>query len=168
MSSVYIGLGSNLEQPQQQLSSAIVEIGRLPATSVLQHSPFYRSTAIGPGEQPDYVNAVAHLHTDLDAMALLQQLQTIERAHGRQRMLRWGPRTLDLDILLFDDMVLETETLQLPHPRIAERNFVIAPLYHLCPELALPDGTTLASLFATMNQSGLQRLDCHHADSAAG
>lgn len=168
MSSVYIGLGSNLEGPQQQLSSAIAEIGQLPATTVLQHSPFYRSTAIGPGEQPDYINAVAYLHTDLDAMALLQQLQAIEQAHGRQRLLRWGARTLDLDILLFDDMVLETEALHLPHPRIAERNFVIAPLYDLCPGLALPDGTTLGSLLATMSQAGLQRLDSLHAGTTAG
>ena len=168
MSSVYIGLGSNLEQPQQQLSRAIAEIGQLPDTRVLQHSPFYRSSAIGPGEQPDYINAVAHLHTDLDAMGMLQQLQAIELAHGRQRTLRWGPRTLDLDILLFDDLIVATETLQIPHPRITERNFVIAPLYDLCPGLALPDGTTLVSVFATMSQAGLQRLDYQHTDTTAG
>ncbi len=158
MTITYIGLGSNLNQPARQLSSALDALNRLPATRLRQCSPFYRSTAIGPGEQPDYINAVAQLDTDLESTALLQQLQAIEQAHGRQRLLRWGPRTLDLDILLYADLIVETPTLQLPHPRIAERNFVIAPLYDICPALILPDGTPLRSLLDRVNQAGLQRL----------
>ena len=159
MTITYIGLGSNLDQPGRQLASALEALDRLPATKLRQSSPFYRSTAIGPGEQPDYINAVAQLDTDLESTALLQQLQAIEHAHGRQRLQRWGPRTLDLDILLFDALIVETPRLQLPHPRIAERNFVIVPLYDLCPELILPCGTPLRSLLAGVNQAGLQQLD---------
>jgi 2-amino-4-hydroxy-6-hydroxymethyldihydropteridine diphosphokinase len=159
MTITYIGLGSNLKQPARQLSCALDALDRLPATRLRQSSPFYRSTAIGPGEQPDYINAVAQLDTDLESTALLQQLQAIEQAHGRQRLLRWGPRTLDLDILLYADLIMETPALQLPHPRIAERNFVIAPLYDICPELVLPGGTSLRSLLDSVNQDGLRRLD---------
>lgn len=157
--SVYIGLGSNLESPVEQLQQAIDRIAAIPQTRLVAVSSFYGSTAVGPGEQPDYVNAAARLETRLDPHALLDQLQAIEQSQGRVRgPEQWVPRTLDLDLLLFDDELIETERLSVPHPRMTERNFVLQPLLDLNSELCMPDGRTIENLLQQLPANGLWRL----------
>jgi 2-amino-4-hydroxy-6-hydroxymethyldihydropteridine diphosphokinase len=156
----YIGLGSNLEEPRAQLERALDALTRLQQSELLEHSAFYRSAPMGPADQPDYVNAVAALHTALAPLELLDALQAIERAQGRQRgPQRWGPRTLDLDILLYGGRTIDSPRLTIPHPGLAERNFVLVPLFEIAPELVLPDGRTLAALVAACPGDGLVRLD---------
>lgn len=155
MKTSYIGLGSNLEHPTEQLTRALHSLQRLPASELRACSGFYRSRAVGPGNQPDYLNAVVQLDTLLQPTQLLEHLQSIEQRQGRQRQERWGPRTLDLDILLFDQLTLNTPKLQLPHPRMHLRSFVLAPLHDICPRLRLPNGTPLSELLATVDTSDL-------------
>ncbi|WP_439136178.1 2-amino-4-hydroxy-6-hydroxymethyldihydropteridine diphosphokinase [Pseudomaricurvus sp.] len=154
----YIGLGSNLENPYQQVKRALQELGQIPQTCVVAASPWYQSLAVGPGEQPDFVNGVAQLTTELDAHALLDQLQAIENAHERVREVRWGPRTLDLDLLLFGAEIIDTERLQVPHPYLTQRNFVLYPLADIAPQLTLPGGDTLESLVANCPSDGLHQI----------
>jgi len=154
----YIGLGSNLGDPPQQLDRAFEELSRLPQSSRLRTSPRYRSLAVGPGSQPDYLNAVAEIRTGLGAGELLGHLHRIEAAAGRERGERWGPRTLDLDLLLYGNVVLDSAELQLPHQMISERNFVVFPLFDLAPALVLPDGTTVAGLRHRLGRRGIERL----------
>ncbi len=156
MIEAYIGLGSNLEEPLQQLRQALLAIAELPSSHLVHVSSAYRSAAVGPGEQPDYLNAAVQLRTSLDPDALLQKLQRIELAQGRVRTVRWGPRTLDLDILLYGDLRLTTPTLTIPHPGLARRNFVLYPLLEICgPNLVLPDGADLGTLIARCPQGDL-------------
>lgn len=143
---VYVGLGSNLEDPIQQVSTALVELGQMPKTSLLQHSQLYRSDPVGPPGQPDYINAVAKLETDLEALELLDELQAIENLHDRRRVQHWGPRTLDLDLLLYANQVISNERLTVPHPFMSEREFVLYPLAEITTDLILPDGTPLQAL----------------------
>lgn len=154
----WIALGSNLEHPQQQVESAVSSIEQLPTTNVIAQSSWYRSRAIGPGEQPDYINGVLEVHTRLTAIDLLDALQAIENAHGRVRTQRWGARTLDLDILLYGEKTMTSDRLQVPHPRLAERNFVLYPLAEIAPQLVLPDGSQVAALAARLNWDGLEKL----------
>lgn len=126
----------------------------------MARSQLYRSTAVGPGKQPDYVNAVAQLETSLTPHQLLKNLQNIESAQGRSRgSVRWMPRTLDLDLLLFGNMVINTETLTVPHPRLQDRNFVLFPLHDLAPKLRFPDGTTLITLITQCPVAAIGILD---------
>ena len=136
----YIGLGSNLDNPLGQVQQAVEEIAQLPETRLLASSRWYRSDAIGPAGQPDYINGAVQIETALTPETLLQQLQNIENAHGRKRTVRWGARTLDLDILLFGDREIDTKTLTIPHRELAHRNFVLYPLADLNPALTLPNG----------------------------
>ncbi len=149
MHTSYIGLGSNLLQPAAQLTRALQSLARLARCKLRAWSSFYRSHAVGPGTQPDYINAAARLDTDLEPAQLLAQLQDIERDQGRLRLQHWGPRTLDLDLLLFDRLTLDTPLLQVPHPRMHQRAFVLVPLAEICPRLALPGGITVTDLLAT-------------------
>ncbi len=151
----YIGLGSNLKQPTRQLTSALQSLAQLPQCRLRAWSCFYRSHAVGPGIQPDYINAAAQLDTDLEPSQLLGQLHAIEQRQGRQRLERWGPRTLDLDLLLFDQLILDTPRLTLPHPRLQLRAFVLLPLDEICPRLELPNGSTVAGLLAGIDTSGV-------------
>lgn len=146
----YIGLGSNLDAPRAQVSRALRTLGDLPRTKCTAHSSLYTSPPMGPPDQPPYVNAVARLATTLSAPALLEELLGVERAHGRVRDgTRWGPRTLDLDILLYGDLRLDTPTLRIPHPGIPERPFVLYPLAEIAsPELEIPGLGRLADLLA--------------------
>jgi 2-amino-4-hydroxy-6-hydroxymethyldihydropteridine diphosphokinase len=147
MSTAYIALGSNLHKPSQQLRSAITSLKKLSGSRLDAVSRVYRSAAVGPGEQPDYLNAVVRLETPLSARELLSTLQGLETAQGRVRSERWGPRTLDLDILLFDDCTMNTPELTIPHPAMAQRNFVLYPLRDVAKgKLVLPDGTDLDTL----------------------
>lgn len=158
MTRCYIGLGSNLDDPAAQLRSALAQMRQVPQTTLEACSGFYASAPVGPGEQPDYVNAVARLDTGLAPEVLLDALQAIENLHGRERTLRWGARTLDLDILLYGSQQLDSARLQVPHPRMAERNFVLEPLVELAPDLKMPDGTSLQALLAQCPPNRLHRL----------
>jgi 2-amino-4-hydroxy-6-hydroxymethyldihydropteridine diphosphokinase len=135
----YIGLGSNLENPEKHVKSAIEDLNSLPNTNVIAQSSLYSSPPMGPQDQPDYINAVVVIDTELMALDLLDALQTVELNHGRERKRRWGERTLDLDILVYDDDIISCERLTVPHPGIAERSFVLYPLAEVAPELHIPN-----------------------------
>ncbi|WP_262508897.1 2-amino-4-hydroxy-6-hydroxymethyldihydropteridine diphosphokinase [Ursidibacter maritimus] len=141
---VYIALGSNLENPLEQLQQAVRSLQTFAIN--LSVSPFYGSKPLGPQDQPDYVNAVVKFDTDLTAIELLDKLQSIENEQGRVRLRRWGERTLDLDILLYDAQQIQTERLTVPHYDMHNREFVIVPLYDLTPDLQLPNGQKLSEL----------------------
>ena len=155
----YIGLGSNLEDPETQLRQAFDELAGIACSKLVACSPLYRSDPMGPPGQPDYINAVARLDTGLDAEALLDALQAIEQAHHRQREIHWGPRTLDLDLLLYGDAVIASERLSVPHPYLSERAFVLYPLADIAPELQVPGQGALAQLLTVCPHTGLERLD---------
>ncbi len=157
---VYIGLGSNLAQPLTQLRSALQALAELPQTSLAAQSSFYASDPLGPADQPRYVNAVAALDTDLAPLELLDQLQRIELEQGRIRKAeRWGPRTLDLDILLFGERLLNDERLTVPHYHMHARAFVLYPLAEIAPAgLRLADDRMLSELLEACPFTGLERL----------
>src|SRR5690606_9392311 len=160
MERVYIGLGSNLAAPLQQLRAALSAIAQLPHSRLQAQSSFYISDPLGPADQPRYVNAVAALDTELEPLQLLDALQRIELEQGRVRKAeRWGPRTLDLDILLFGDRLLAEERLTVPHYHMHARAFVLYPLAEIAPaDLRLADGRNLRELLAACPCSGLERL----------
>lgn len=159
MERVYIGLGSNLAEPLEQLRGALAALAALPQTQLLAQSSFYISDPLGPADQPRYVNAVAALDTTLEPLVLLDALQAIELSQGRERKAeRWGPRTLDLDILLFGERLLHEARLTVPHYHMHARPFVLYPLAELAPELCLPDGRPLSELLAACPFAGLERL----------
>lgn len=142
----YIGLGANLDDPEQQVLRALKALDQLPQTSLKQSSSLYRSKPVGPQDQPDYVNAVAELHTEMSPITLLDALQAIEQQHGRIRKRHWGERTLDLDILLIDQQQITSERLIVPHPFATQRSFVIRPLAEIAPDIIFPDGRTISQL----------------------
>lgn len=147
MAIVYVALGANLGDPLQQAENAIAVIEQIPQTSVIKISPFYRSKPLGPQDQPDYLNAVIKIITELSPLALLKALQTIELNLGRVRKAnRWGPRTLDLDILLYDNQVIQSEELTIPHYDMYNREFVLYPLFDIAPDLILPNQVPLKIL----------------------
>jgi 2-amino-4-hydroxy-6-hydroxymethyldihydropteridine diphosphokinase len=153
----FVAVGSNLGDTQRHADFALDRVAGIPRTRLLGTSPWYRSRAIGPGAQSDYLNGVLQLATSLRPLELLDALQAIENAAGRVRAQRWGPRTLDLDLLLYDDTVMRHERLSLPHPRLGERNFVVFPLYDLAPGLVLPGGERLEALRKALGTEGLER-----------
>ncbi len=156
----YIGLGSNLADPLAQLAKAVKALQTLPASRLTALSRFYCSSPMGPADQPDYLNAVAMLDTRLNALELLDALQAIENEQGRVRgSQRWGPRTLDLDLLLYGTEVIDTDRLKVPHPGLSERNFVLFPLADIAPELVLPDGRRLQDLLAGCSRDGLVTIE---------
>ena len=157
--SCFIGIGSNLASPEDQIKSACDHIANHPRIQLKQVSPWYRSKAIGPGNQPDYINGVVHVHTEFNAAELLDALLQIELNHGRKREQRWAARTLDLDILLFDGQTIKTKELIIPHPRMLERNFVIRPLADIAPELLLPNQQSASDHANTLGGEGILRLD---------
>lgn len=154
----FIGLGSNLKEPAAQLARAVSGLATLPATALVAQSPFYVSHPIGPQDQPDFVNGAVWLKTSLPAHRLLDELQSIEQRHGRERLRHWGPRTLDLDILLYGDLVLSDERLTIPHRELRNRDFALQPLLDLKADLALPDGTPIAELRSQCPANGLRKL----------
>jgi len=152
----FIALGSNLGEPALQLQRAVAALAALPDTRLEQVSGVYRSAAVGPGSQPDYLNAVARLVTRLAPESLLDALQRIEEAQGRERGVRWGPRTLDLDILLYGDHRIHSARLTIPHPRMHQRDFVLYPLREISnTNLALPGGADIDSLLDRLPRDGL-------------
>ncbi|QDG56979.1 2-amino-4-hydroxy-6-hydroxymethyldihydropteridine diphosphokinase [Pseudomonas sp. NIBRBAC000502773] len=158
MERIYIGMGSNLAAPDQQLRSAIQALAQLPDTCVAGVSAFYQSDSLLAG-QPRYTNAVAALDSRLAPLDLLDALQAIENDQGRERLERWGPRTLDLDILLFGDRLIDEPRLKVPHYQMHLRAFVLYPLAELAPAaLQLPDGKRLSALLEACPFVGLERL----------
>ncbi|MEG2391207.1 MAG: 2-amino-4-hydroxy-6-hydroxymethyldihydropteridine diphosphokinase [Pseudomonas sp.] len=158
MERIYIGMGSNLADPAEQLRRGVDALGQLPQTPLVGVSAFYKSDSLLPG-QPRYTNAVAALDSALAPLDLLDALQAIENDQGRERLERWGPRTLDLDILLFGDRLIDEPRLKVPHYQIQERAFVLYPMAELAPaDLLLADGRSLAGLLAACPFVGLERL----------
>lgn len=155
--SAYIGLGSNLENPREQVTRAFTELAQLSKSELMAQSPLYQSSPVGPADQPDYINAVALIKTQLSPLELLDALQSIEQAHRRIRREHWGPRTLDLDILLLDNLILQDERLTVPHPFMKVRSFVLYPLADIAPELILPCGTHIRELVSQCNKDDLMR-----------
>ena len=159
MSAAFIALGANLADPLGQVERALTALQQLPASRLLACSPLYRSRPMGPADQPDYINGVALLETSLTPHQLLDETQRIELEQGRVRKAeRWGPRTLDLDLLLYGEQMINDDRLTVPHYGMKERAFVLLPLFDLAPELVLPCGTPLRSLATTCDRSGLAPL----------
>lgn len=131
----YIGLGSNLGDSCAILNEAVAAIAEMPHTQIDSVSPYYRSAPMGPQDQPDYLNAVLALNTLFAPEQLLDYLQQLEQGAGRERTVNWGPRTLDLDILFYGDLTVSTQRLQLPHPGVLLRNFVLLPLRDVLKQL---------------------------------
>lgn len=153
----YVGLGANLGDARAALASALAALAELPDTAMLRCSSVWRTAPID-SSGPDYLNAVAELRTALEPLELLQRLQAIERAHGRERPYRNAPRTLDLDLLLVDALTLDTPELTLPHPRAHARAFVLAPLAELAPSLQIPGRGRVSDLLAATADQPIERL----------
>ncbi|MCU6682736.1 2-amino-4-hydroxy-6-hydroxymethyldihydropteridine diphosphokinase [Leclercia sp. 29361] len=152
MTLAYIAIGSNLASPLEQVNAAVQALGDIPQSRVVALSSFYRTPPLGPQDQPDYLNAAIALKTALSAESLLDNTQRIELQQGRVRKEeRWGPRTLDLDIMLFGDAVINTERLTVPHYDMKRRGFMLWPLFEIAPDLIFPDGETLSDLLAHLN-----------------
>jgi len=152
----YIGIGSNQALPIEQAKQAIIALNNIERSTLVICSSLYRSAPMGPQDQPDYINAVAKLETTLSALELLDALQTIEQEQGRERKEnRWGPRTLDLDILLYDDKVIDNDRLTIPHYGMKVREFVLYPLFEIAPTLQMPDGIALVDILKHCDKNGL-------------
>jgi len=155
---VYIGLGSNLQNPIQQVQLALQRLHALPQTQVIKCSSLYRTAPLGGLDQPDYINAVAQLMTDLSPLELLSNLQLLENLQGRIRQQRWGARILDLDIVLYGQHHIDQPRLTVPHVGLYERSFVLYPLYECSPELILPNGQALSELVSLLVQNEIQKI----------
>lgn len=158
MTSAWVGLGSNMGESAGIVEAACAELDGLRDTALVARSSLYRTAPWGPIEQPDFVNAVARLGTALEAEVLLDELLALEARHGRARAERWGPRTLDLDLLLYGREHITSARLQIPHPRMAERAFVLVPLAELDPELEVPGRATVAALLRGVDRRGVAAL----------
>lgn len=155
----YIGLGSNLNMPTRQVETALEQLGDIPLTRLVAASSLYRSAPFGGIEQPDFVNAAAALLTQLGPGELLDELQGIETRQGRERGdTRWGPRVLDLDLLVHGAAVVDQAGIRVPHPGIAERNFVLLPLREIAPELVIPGLGRVASIPVHMDEPSISRI----------
>ena len=155
----YIGLGSNLNDPSRQLESTFELLDAIPATRLMKRSSLYRSAPFGGIEQPDFVNAVAAVLTRLSASDLLAELQRIETERGRVRGdIRWGPRVLDLDLLVYSTQKIDQPELIIPHPGIGERNFVLLPLGEIAPDLNIPGLGRVANLDVSFRDPIISRI----------
>ncbi len=158
-SGIFIGLGANLSDPVEQLRLALEAIKLIPSTELIQCSSFYQTEPMGPKDQDDYINAVAEVRSGLSPLELLDNIQTIENKQGRVRKKeRWGPRTLDLDILLFGDTLLNSPRLTIPHYGIKHRSFVLIPLAEIAPNIQLPIHGDINELIDSIGWQGIQKL----------
>ncbi|HET7202678.1 MAG TPA: 2-amino-4-hydroxy-6-hydroxymethyldihydropteridine diphosphokinase [Steroidobacteraceae bacterium] len=156
----YVALGSNLDDPRRQVERALDALAELPDTRLVVQSHLYRSRPMGPVAQPDFVNAVAGLLTRLDAVALLHELKSLESRLGRAApVVRWGPRRIDLDLLVHGTTRMQQESIQVPHPGIAERAFVVVPLGDISPSLEVPGVGRVSALLRRHEASGLERIE---------
>lgn len=152
MTLAYIAIGSNLASPLEQVNAAVQALSEIPQSRLVAVSAFYRTPPLGPQDQPDYLNAAVVLETFLDAETLLDNTQRIELQQGRQRKAeRWGPRTLDLDIMLFGDEIINTDRLTVPHYDMKNRGFMLWPLFEVAPELTFPNGESLQTILQQLN-----------------
>lgn len=152
MTLAYIAIGSNLASPLEQVNAAVQALGEIPQSKTVAVSSFYRTPPLGPQDQPDYLNAAVVLDTSLNAETLLDNTQRIELQQGRVRKAeRWGPRTLDLDIMLFGHETINTERLTVPHYDMKNRGFMLWPLFEVAPDLIFPDGIPLKSILDSLN-----------------
>lgn len=157
---VYYALGSNLAEPLSQVNAALAALAALPQTSLVACSSFYRSRPMGPQDQPDYLNAAVALDTLLPPERLLDQTQAIELQQGRERKAeRWGPRTLDLDMMLYGDRIISSPRLTVPHYGLKVREFMLYPLAEIAPDLQLPQGESLQQLLTQIDRNGLEPWD---------
>ncbi len=154
----FIALGSNLQDPLSQIGRAFSELATLPGTRVLRQSSCYRTAPVGYGDQPDFINAVAELDTMLEPCDLLRGLLALEAGFGRERSFANAPRVLDLDLLLYDDQVMQTPELTLPHPRMHERGFVLFPLAEIDPDLDIPGRGRVGELLQRCLNQGVEKL----------
>ena len=159
MTLAYVGLGANIGEPRRQLQTALKELNGLPKTRMTAASGLYRSAPVGHPDQPDFLNAVVELDTELSPDALLDNLQEIETAHGRERPFAGAPRTLDLDLLLYGNAVLATPRITVPHPRMHERAFVLMPLAEIAPRATIPGRGTARELLAACAGQRVERID---------
>ena len=159
MAIAYIGLGGNLGDPAAAMQEAVAHLARQPGIQAATLSPLYRSAPVGYADQPDFINGVARLETTLEPEALLAVLLDTEHLHGRIRSFRNAPRTLDLDLLLYDDRVLDSATLTLPHPRMHQRRFVLQPLHDLAGNIDLPGLGSLAEQLAACQDQAVVPLE---------
>ncbi|CAB1276360.1 2-amino-4-hydroxy-6-hydroxymethyldihydropteridine diphosphokinase [Candidatus Nitrosacidococcus tergens] len=159
MASVYIGLGSNLDCPKSHISQGLLELNNLPNTRYIICSSFYQSKPMGPQDQPDYINVVTKIVTNLSPKDLLLSLQKIEQDHQRVKTRYWGERTLDLDILLYEDIELHTVQLTIPHPKMYERGFVMYPLAEIAPHLIIPSMGYIRELIPHCIYTDVTKLD---------
>lgn len=156
----YVGVGSNLDNPAMQVEEAMSLLDKLPGTRLVTRSALYRSAPFGGVEQPWFVNAVAALLTTLEPLALLEQLQALERRQGRDMDgVRWGPRVLDLDLLVYSDRSVEEPRLTVPHPGIAGRNFVLLPLGEIAPQLVIPGLGRVSGIPVDSDQPAISRIE---------
>ncbi len=156
--SAFVALGSNLAEPEMQIKQAFAALARLPQTRLTAQSSCYRSAPLGYAAQPDFINAVAHIETRLTAHDLLQSLLGIERTFGRMRDFRNAPRTLDLDLLLYGDLIFHEPGLTLPHPRMHERAFVLLPLVEITPDCIIPGKGRAADWLARVSHQAITRV----------
>lgn len=155
---VFIGLGANVGDVLKAIPQAMKELSEIPRTRLLAKSSLYRTAPVGIENQPDFVNAVAKLCTGLSAKELLGQLHVMERRHGRVRREKNGPRTLDLDLLMYDDLVSSDSSMIIPHPRMHERAFVLLPLSEIAPEIVIPGHGPIGELLSRLPIQGVTRL----------
>jgi 2-amino-4-hydroxy-6-hydroxymethyldihydropteridine diphosphokinase len=159
VTAAFIGLGANLGEPRRQVQQAFRELDAIPHTRVVRTSSLYRSAPLGYAEQPSFVNAVAQVETGLPAERLLAELQAIEAAHGRRRSFANAPRTLDLDLLLFGNAILDVPGLKVPHPRMHERAFVLLPLLEIAENVAIPGRGAARAFLDKCENQGVEKLD---------
>jgi 2-amino-4-hydroxy-6-hydroxymethyldihydropteridine diphosphokinase len=155
----YIALGSNLSDPQRQVEEGVEELAMLRDTRLAAVSSLYRTAPVGFADQPDFINAVALIETELTPHALLEELLGIERRFARVRGVKNGPRTLDLDILLYGDESYADDTLTIPHPRMHERAFVLVPLAEIAPDAVVPGVGPVRELAARVDLGGISRIE---------
>ncbi len=165
---VYIGLGSNIEQPYLQIKNAIIALDKSPAITVIRDSGYFKSKPMGPGDQPDYVNAVVEIETSMDATELLKHCQLIEKQQGRIKLRHWGERTIDLDILLYADKQIKTDVLTVPHPGICQRDFVFMPLLKLNPDIKIPGTGLLNDIVKIVEKPAVEKYQTDYSCQFAG
>lgn len=152
---VYLGLGSNLDNPPTQVRAAISLLDADPHIQVIQSSPFYSTKPVGPQDQPDFCNAVIKILTTYAPLELLDSLQQLEQRQGRVKKRHWGERVIDIDILLYDNLEFSSDRLTIPHKELIHRDFVLKPLMDIAPTLSLPSGALLRNLLANLPDSRL-------------
>ncbi|MGE3920752.1 MAG: 2-amino-4-hydroxy-6-hydroxymethyldihydropteridine diphosphokinase [Gammaproteobacteria bacterium] len=156
MSNAFIALGSNLDNPPEQLKAALNKIATLPKTRLIKTSSFYWNKPVGPQNQPDFLNGVCQIMTEESPEALMKLLLSIETDHNRTREEKDGPRTLDLDLLLYENFCINTPELNIPHPRMFDRSFVLFPLAEIAPDLIFPSGESLQDCIRDLKWAGVK------------